>query len=99
GFGIEFGGVGESLAAGRLDVIVEGDREAAAAGAARVELALPDPDVDDMVADAEEFGELVDAELVVVQRGGRGDAVLPAQPPDAVLVERTVAGGQVTGLV
>jgi hypothetical protein len=62
------GRVGESFAAGRFDLVVEGDRELAAAGAASLELALSDPGVDDVVADVEALGELVDPELIVAER-------------------------------
>src|SRR3954451_15673227 len=51
------GGVGEALAAGGLDRGIERDRELAARGAAGLEFALADPDVDDVVADVEPLGE------------------------------------------
>ncbi len=56
------------MAAGGLDLRVEVDREAAAAGAACLEFALSDPDVDDVVADVEALGEFVDAEFVGGER-------------------------------
>jgi hypothetical protein len=36
--------------------------------AAGVELALPDPDVDDVVTDIEALGDFMDAEFVLVER-------------------------------
>ena len=60
---------------------------------------MSDPGVDDVVADVEALGEFVDADLVVVQRGRVGDAVVPAQPADVVFVERAAARGQLAGLV
>ena len=87
------------MAAGGLDLGGEADREAAAAGAAGLELAGLDPLVDDVVGDVEALSDVVDAELVVAEWGWRGDAVVPAQPAHGVLVERAAAGGQLTGLV
>ena len=61
------GGVGEASAAGGFDLVVEWDRELAVPGAAGGELALFDPDVDDVIADVEALREFVDAEFVVVE--------------------------------
>jgi hypothetical protein len=69
------------------------------AGAARFEAASADPDVDHVVADAEVFGEVVDAEFVGVDPGWGRDPVSPAQPADAAFVERAAARGEVTGVV
>jgi len=61
------GRVGEALAAAGFDLVVERDRELAVPDAAGGELALADPDVDDVVADAEPLGEFVDAEFIIVE--------------------------------
>jgi hypothetical protein len=84
---LDSGGVGDAVAAGGLDLGVDGDRELALAGAPCVELALVDPAVDDGVADVEALGEVVHADLAVWQLRRGGDAVLPAHPADAVFGE------------
>ncbi len=52
------------MAAGGLDLVVGGDRESVVPDAVGGELALLVPDVDDVIADVEQLGELVDADLV-----------------------------------
>ena len=93
----EVGRVGDLVAAGGLDLGPEGHAPATGGGAARGELAVLDPVVDRVGADAEALGDLGHAQLAGLAGCGCGHAVDVAQPAHGLDIEGSSGAGAVAG--